>query len=106
MLVDKLQENKDKEAQYSQIVMANAIKTLKKKSIPRRIRGLLNILDKCDMVVEGCGLTTAGSLLSCFTDEMQALREAMSKIGYSNDPRSIQEACTLYRVKKYSNVKK
>lgn len=108
MLVQKLQENMDKEAQYSQVVMAEAIKTLKKKSVPRRLRHLLTILDKCDLVIEGYGLTTAGSLLSHFTHEMQALREANTNNHYSSEKTAeiIREASTLYRVKKHSSIEK
>lgn len=103
MLVDKLQENKNKDEQISQDIIAKAVIMLKKRSLPRRMRALLTILDKCDMVIEGSGSTTANSLLSYFADEMQALREAMTQVGYSgNDPKCIQEACTIYRVKKYS----
>src|SRR5688572_5422427 len=105
MLVNKLQENKDKDAEASQVILANAIKYLKKKSIPKRLRALLTILDKCDPAIEGNGLTTAGSLLSYFTDEMQALNQACYINGYyskADDQKAIQEACTIYRVKKYS----
>lgn len=113
MLVNKLQENKDKDAEASQFIIAEAIVMLKKRSLPRRMRSLMNVLYKCDLVIEGetgletAKLTTAGSLLSYFTDEMQALREATQIIGYSkkNDRKSIQEACTMYRVKKYNSKK-
>lgn len=113
MLINKLQENKDKDAQASQEIIAKAIVMLKKRSIPDRIRMLLRILYTCDMVIEKesdmetAKITTANSLLSNFEDEMQALRDAAQKIGYSkkNDPIVIREACSIYRVKKQKSKK-
>jgi hypothetical protein len=108
MLVNKLQENKDKDAEKSQFIIAEAIVMLKKRSIPQRMRALMNVLYKCDLVIESetesetAKITTANSLLSYFKDEMQALREATQSIGYSkkDDPIVIREACIIYRVGK------
>lgn len=113
MLIQKLQENKDKDTEAAQNITAYAIVMLKKRSIPGRIKMLLRILDKCEMVIEKnsdletAKLTTAGSLLSYFEDEIQALREASHIFGYSkkDDPIVIREACSIYRIKKQKSKK-
>lgn len=107
MIIKELNENPNPSNKKSEDILVKKTKSLKKKNIPERLRLLLNIMDSCELILEDGNLTTAGLILSSFSNEMKSINKALITVSYSpkDDKEMLIYACYIYRTKKFNHEK-